>query len=238
MLGAARWVLVFALDAGWLLPSMAFAIVPQVHDNGKFFDADTVKKADALPTIQKIQEGYKKDVVVLTYDKIPEDVFKHINYDPKNREAFFDQWARHEAQQGKVNGIIILISKDQKHKDSTWIQEDVGEYTEENAFRPADRKALHNIFENNWAKNRNEALVEALQFIDQRMGYEHQKVSSAKAGVAAGGTGPVHTAPLPGHHDNGGSNILGWVCVGLFALVVVWVIFGVIRAFTRSAGGG
>ena len=49
MLGAARWTVVSALLAGWLLlPSTAFAIVPQVHDHGKFFKAETVKEASQL----------------------------------------------------------------------------------------------------------------------------------------------------------------------------------------------
>ena len=80
MLGAARWTVVSALVAGWLLlPSAAFAIVPQVHDHGKFFKPETVKEADAI--LLKIQDKYKKDVVVETFPKIPDEIQKSYHED-------------------------------------------------------------------------------------------------------------------------------------------------------------
>ena len=72
MLGAARWTLVPALVASLLWPGPAQAIVPQVYDHGKFFDAETVKKADAQ--IKRIQDKYKRDVLVETYDVIPPEI--------------------------------------------------------------------------------------------------------------------------------------------------------------------
>src|SRR5580700_8054595 len=105
MLGAARWALVPALIAGWLLlPGTALALTPQVYDHGKFFDAKTIEKANAL--LDKIEKKYKKDVVVVTYDKIPDDVLKELSYektDPASRKEFFDRWAKREAKNGKVN---------------------------------------------------------------------------------------------------------------------------------------
>ena len=97
MLGAARWALVPALRAGCLLlPSTALALTPQVYDHGKFFDAKTIERANAL--LQKIEKNYKKDVVVVTFDQIPKDILDHIKYDPVNRKSFFQQWAKHEAK--------------------------------------------------------------------------------------------------------------------------------------------
>src|SRR5262249_43744890 len=95
MLCAARRALVPALIAGWLLlPATAHAIVPQVHEHGekKFFKEETVREANAL--IQKIAQRYKKDVVVETYDKIPDDIAKKFNYDVNRRDEFFDRWAK------------------------------------------------------------------------------------------------------------------------------------------------
>src|SRR5262245_49754947 len=91
MLCAARWSLVPAVVAAWLLmPAAAFAINPQVHDNGKFFSSDAVSKADAQ--IKRISERYKKDVVIETFDKIPDSLLKKFTYDDKKRDPFFENW--------------------------------------------------------------------------------------------------------------------------------------------------
>src|SRR5437870_9515514 len=144
MLGAARWTVVSALVAGWLLlPSAAYAIVPQVHDHGKLFKAETVKEADAI--LLKIQEKYKKDVVVETFDKIPDEVLQRYKYAPdlESRKAFFHRWVADKASEAKVNGVYLLICKDQNHKNSTWIEEEVGEESRQKAFTESDRKELH-----------------------------------------------------------------------------------------------
>src|SRR5882724_5066524 len=165
MLGAARWTVVSALVAGWLLmPSAAFAIVPQVHDHGKFFKSETVKEADAI--LLKIQEKYKKDVVVETFDKIPDEVLQRFKYDPKDRKAFFHRWVADLVSQGKVNGVYVLICKDQNHDNSTWIEEEVGEHSRAAAFPETDRKELHQIFSAEWSKDRNAALLDGLRFIE------------------------------------------------------------------------
>src|SRR5258708_5411656 len=103
MLGAARWTVVSALVAGWLLlPSAAFAIVPSVHDNGKFFQPETVKKANAV--IKRIEDKYKKDVVVETFAEIPEEVIKKHRYDGANRDAFYRAWVDDVADEVGANG--------------------------------------------------------------------------------------------------------------------------------------
>ena len=124
MLGAARWTLVSTLVAASLiLPGTASAIVPQVHDYGKFFKPETVAKADAQ--IKMIAERYKKDVVVETFEKIPDDVKSKFNYDrdtPDVRDRFFRAWRDDLANRAGVNGIVVLISRDQYHDKGTSIR--------------------------------------------------------------------------------------------------------------------
>jgi hypothetical protein len=235
MLGAARWGLVPTLIAGWLLlPSTALALTPQVYDHGKFFDAKTIEKANDL--LKRIEKVHKKDVVVITYDKIPDDVLARIKYDPKNRKSFFHQWAQHEAKAGEVNGIVILIAKDQNHNGTTWVEEDVGENTRDKEFKEADRDDLHNIFTNKWKEDHNAALLDGLQFIDGRMTF-HQRQRGSQPGAV---TPPTTTTTTAAHHDNAGWNIFGLVCIGLCVLLGIWLIVGLIRAFSGGgyAGGG
>ena len=52
-----------------------------------------------------------------------------------------------KASEAKVNGVYLLICKDQNHKNSTWIEEEVGEESRQKAFTESDRKELHRIFD-------------------------------------------------------------------------------------------
>src|SRR5438093_494833 len=107
MLGAKRWSLLAAVLAGWLLAVPAQAVVPQVHDHGKFFDPATVEKANAL--IKKIDQTYKKEVVVETFRGIPEErLKKHPYQEPNNndkeyRKKYYDEWVSEIAREQGAN---------------------------------------------------------------------------------------------------------------------------------------
>ena len=90
--------------------------MPQVHDNGKFFDAETITKANAM--IKRIEEKYKKDVVVETFAEIPLHVKTKFNYSPETREAFYHKWRDYLAEQAGVNGVIVIICKDNGNTQS------------------------------------------------------------------------------------------------------------------------
>jgi uncharacterized protein len=242
MLGAARWTVVSALVAGWLLlPSTAQAINPQVRDGGKFFKPDTVKKADEQ--IKHIEERYKKDVVVETFGEIPEDVYKQFDY-KADRVAFYRAWRNDMAKRAGVNGLIVLIVKDQYNGGKTHIETAVGGETLKKAFSPADEEKLSDILAKNFATDPDGRLLDALQFIDKQMAAHFKTAGPANnPGVVAQQPAPRDSGEgsTTRHHDNTGPNILGWICVGLFVIVVVWLIIGLIRAFTRPAvpyGGG
>ena len=133
MLGAARLPLVAALLAGWLLaPAPVWAIVPQVNDQGKFFDADAIKKADA--EIKKIERDHKKDVAVETFDHIPESILKKYNFDPDKRKASYLAWMQEQSEGESINGVMILIVKDKDHEIKAWIEIGVGRETAKKAF--------------------------------------------------------------------------------------------------------
>src|SRR5271155_5871466 len=144
MLGVTRWTVLPGLLASWLLlPAMAHAIVPQVRDNGKFFDTQTVDKANAL--IKKIEAKYKKDVAVDTFAEIGYEVAKRFQYDPKNRNAFYVRWLDYLAEDGAINGIVVLIVKDQYNENKTHIEIGVGRETQKKAFTLGNRSELFNI---------------------------------------------------------------------------------------------
>jgi uncharacterized protein len=242
MLCAARWALATTLLAGWLvLPSAAHAINPQVHDQGKFFSPDTIKKADA--ELKRIEEKYKKDVVVETYGSIPEDIFKRYSYDEKNRDAFFDKWATDLEEKAGANGILILLSKDQFKEGRVRVEIGVGKETQKKWFTIANRNevrdmlkaAVKSALEEKDPRKYDQGLMDALRHIDNTMAAH--KVEAAAPPIAQQKPAPQQ-APTTTHHDSGGPNILGWICIGLCVLLGIWLVVGLIRAFSGYGYGG
>jgi TPM domain len=231
-LGFARWTVLPGLLASWLLlPAMAHAIVPQVRDNGKFFDTQTVAKANAL--IKKIEEKYKKDVAVETYGEISDEVAKRFQYDPKNRSAFYERWVDYLAEGSTINGVVVLIVKDQHNKNITHIEVGVGRDTQRKAFTLANRNELVSILKDGF-KQPNQALLDGLRFIEDTLAAH---IAREPAPVA--GQNPAHSAPAhQAVHDNGGSNILGWVCIGLCVLAAIWLVMALFRAMSGGVGRG
>jgi len=228
MLGAARWSLVLALVAGWLLvPGTAHAIVPQVRDGGKFFKAQDVSRANLL--IKDIEKKYKKDVVVETFGEISDENAKKFQYDPKNRPAFYASWRDSIAEGGAINGIVVLIVKDQHNENKTHIEVGVGKETQKRAFTPTNAKELFNILNDNFSIGQpGQGLLHSLKFINDTLA-SHQAREGAPIGVQK-------QTPARADQEVAGSGILGWVCIGLCVLAGIWLVAGLFRAFSGGAG--
>ncbi len=232
MLGAARWTLVPALVVSWLLfPSTAQAIVPKVYDNGKFFDAETVKKADAQ--IKLIEEKYKRDVVVETFATIPQDVLDRFKYDEKNRDAFFQKWIADLEERGGVNGIMILLSKDQFKENRTRVEVGVGKVTVKRDFTIANRNDLAKILKENIAEKKYDSgLLDGLLYVENTLATQH------KASAVAAQPVPIRGAKPRGDHAEDavaqpGNAWLGYLCIGLCVLAGIWLVMGLVLRFQR-----
>jgi TPM domain len=233
MLGVARWILVPGLVVSWLLlPNTALAIVPQVRDNGKFFDAQTITQANAF--IKKIEAKFKKDVAVDTFGEISDEISKRFQYDAKNRDPFFARWVDSLAEGGEIDGVVILIAKDQHAGNKTHIEVGVGRNTQKRAFTLANRTELFNILKQGFgSKQPNQALLDGLRYIETTLSAHQARESAPIAAQNQHRPAPVREAD----HGAGGSNILGWVCIGVCVLAAIWLVFGLIRAFSGGGGG-
>ena len=69
----------------------------QVKDEGGFFSAEAVAKADAK--IQEIDRQFKKSILVETVSGIPDDLQKQ--YGEQGRAKFFSQWAAERQREGR-----------------------------------------------------------------------------------------------------------------------------------------
>src|SRR4051812_31067271 len=79
-----------------------------IVDEGQFFSADTIAKADQQ--IADIKRQFGKDLRVETYPQIPPDLAGQYSADRK--DAFYVQWAQRQGRQANVDGVIVLITRE------------------------------------------------------------------------------------------------------------------------------
>jgi hypothetical protein len=132
-----RWtpVLCVLILAAWLVPAgSAHAVFPPpIKDDGKFFKAETLEKANKK--IREIYEKYKKDVVIETIESLTADQEKKLKEEGKPK--FFAKLALDRARAVGVNGIYIVLSKKPTH-----LQVHMDPNTQKRAFTVANRKML------------------------------------------------------------------------------------------------
>jgi hypothetical protein len=100
--------------AAWLVfVSPAAADAPEVKDEGKFFSAEAIKKANEV--IREIYKKYEQDLLVETYATVPggaEEAEKVKKMTAEERSSYFKKWAAKRADDAALKGVIILICKD------------------------------------------------------------------------------------------------------------------------------
>jgi uncharacterized protein len=227
-----RSLLLPLLLAGWL--GGAATASATVRDDGKFFKPETV--ATVNKEINEIRERYKKDLVIETYKSYkdidgPEKSRESVNLqDREERNKAFSKWAVERAEKLKVNGIYILICREPSH-----FQIEVGNKTLSKEFTLADRHKLEQILQTNFKEKKfDEGLQEAVDFVHTAIrrnvaNPEHESRQKAQPSHPAGGGG------------GGGFNVMHWLLIGGAVLLGIWLISGLIRAFSgagRGYGGG
>jgi len=236
MMRFARWALIPAMLCTWLLaagPASAQNRAParEVQDEAGFFSPAAVQKANAV--IAEIHRAYKKDVLIETFVSAPADA-KSLDLSNKNVEReYFQKWAARRFKSDQVDGIYVLICKDPK-----WVQPAVGQRTRElGIFTNQNRDELGRIFlKDLHAGKPDEALLQAVNYVRDTL-RTHAQAVRGNAQVFPVPPGQVHQRGAPVEENDWRSHIFGWVCLGIVALLVIWLVFGLIRAFTTPRGG-
>jgi hypothetical protein len=103
-----------ALFAWLVLAGPAVAIAPEIKDDGKFFSADAIKKANE--EIRDIERKYERDLLIETFPTVPDNQADKVKaMSREDRENFFRKWAEKRAQDVVVNGVYILVCRDPAH---------------------------------------------------------------------------------------------------------------------------
>jgi uncharacterized membrane protein YgcG len=101
---------------GWALglAGLFAAVAPEVNDQGKFFSAAAVKKAN--DRILDIARKFDRDVLVETFEVIPGTPAEKIKeMSVKERDAFFRQWVKKRCEEKAVHGFYVLVTREPKY---------------------------------------------------------------------------------------------------------------------------
>lgn len=197
------------------------AVAASISDDGKFFSAAAVAKAEGK--INEINRDYKKDLLIVTVAKVPEPL--QAKYKELGKNEFFVYWARKRAEEAKVRGMYILICRDPEH-----LQMEIDRETRVKAFTLADRKRLvDKIVPLMREKKYDAALAETVDFIGTTL--------RANPGKPAGRSNSAAHAPEQAAEHHGASPWV-WVVIVIVVLLGVWLLIGIVRAISGSGGGG
>jgi uncharacterized protein len=202
----------------------ASVVVEPIKDEGKFFSEKAVREAESV--IADIQKKYKKDVIIETFAKKKDDVT-------------VSDWAKQRARERNVNGVYVLICK-----EPPAMQVDTGGETAKKVFTHDDARATYEVMKKYFHdKKYDEGLLEGVRFIEKKMG------ENTGGGAKTNNTEKTEKAPLtgPSSTSSGGKtampaagphfNWLGLVCPLLIVIGVVWLVIGLVRAFTGMGRG-
>ena len=131
---------------------------PAIKDDGKFFKADALEKANKK--IKELYEKYKKDVVIETIASVPTDLEK--KFKEQGAKKFFASHAVERVKTLGVNGIYILVCK-----TPGYLQIEMDSDTRKKEFTNSDRAKVNKSFRKSLGDEKpDEGLAETLDAIE------------------------------------------------------------------------
>lgn len=163
--------------------------IHQAWDEAHFVKKQTLDQVDQI--LQELHDRSGKDLMIETFASIPDDLKPNLEKDGKDK--FYTTWARSEAFQLGVNGIIILVTGDPAH-----LQIEVGRDTQQKAFTIADRDELVKRMADSFgAKDFDGGLIMAAQFVRDRVARNMGGASAPPATQPAPSSQPTGASPAP-----------------------------------------
>lgn len=106
-----RWLVALL---GLLAARPVLAVAPVIKDEGKFFSAEAIQKANE--GIREIARQTGRDLLVETFPSVPADQVEKVKaMSADERAEFWRTWARQRADQAVVNGVYILVCRTPSH---------------------------------------------------------------------------------------------------------------------------
>ncbi|MCS7269671.1 MAG: hypothetical protein NZ703_01180 [Gemmataceae bacterium] len=206
------------------------------NDKTQLFSDEGIRKARAI--VEK--EAFV--ALEVTFDLFNTPPRGEVPSGEKERAKFFLELARELATADKARGIYVLVNR-----SPGYIQVLVDKATRDRGFTSDNEKHLRDLLLKGFREAatvekddkqkamqvRDEALIRAVEYIVRDLKGTSPPASTktrqeANHGVA-GGNGD--------RFSETGSSLAGWICIGLLVLLAVWLIVGLIRAFSGMGGG-
>jgi hypothetical protein len=139
------------------------AVAPEIKDDGKFFSAEAIKKANEQ--IREICRKFDKDLLIETYPTPPAgDLDKVKNLSREERTKYFRKWAEERVKERVVNGVYVLICK-----DPTFLYVDVTSKAQA-VFSVKNGLKVRDLLVAAFSEKRfDEGLAEAVRFVQEKL---------------------------------------------------------------------
>lgn len=207
-----------------------------IDDKAEAFSKEGIKKAE--DAFHNITFKSTTELTIVTFAKVPESKrtkFEELKSDKAERNRFFGEWARELAKNRNTRGIFVLICR-----EGSGIHAISDRQTDaKRGFDDADLKRLEGKIATGFVnaskleskdgpeamKIRDDALIEAVNYSIAEL-----KDTSAPDAVVKNDASSEKKAS--------GMSTGGWICIGISVLLGVWLLIGLIRAFSGGGGGG
>jgi uncharacterized protein len=207
---------------------------PRVEDNAGFFSPNALNQANER--IAQIKRDHGKDLYIETHASIPAELREQ--YQPEQRQQFFDAWSKQRAAELKVDGVLVLITR-----EPSFLKVTAGGDTQRQAFLPADMNRLREAMTEQFRSQRfDHGLLAGVDLV--RSTFAQSLPARGAGGGSAGapargretaGERAPAGAPAPAPAPRTGSPLGGmssWLCIGAAVLVA----FFLFRAMRNRAG--
>ncbi len=235
-----RWLLraVFgAVLAGGCGLSIALAAQPgdlTIRDNLKLFSEAGIKAAQQ--DIAMIRATPTVHLTVETFDKLPEDVKRKVfaaKGDKNELSKIYSQWSLERAKANPVGAYVMIVFD--KAAEARAIRARTSDKMTQKIGQTADDQ-IAKIFSDAMKKAQEQSPSEAVKTLDAAL-LDTVKLLKDKMHEAEVIRTQAATSPASAK-NNTSNTIAGWLCIGLMVLMGLWLIVGLIRAFTGGGGAG
>lgn len=220
-------------NAATALASKAPAHEPaqlMIEDNAQMLSSSAKDKAKSI--IAESRGDPNRQVHIETYDALTPAERTELE---KDKAGFWKKWE--ESKRLGERGVVILINRSPGHvsvkaaklyheRGFTEDKEQKIKNTLLEAFQKAHQAKTDGKSEAEQTAIRDAALISTAEYLKAELPTNISNAPQTKEGQKAAGNG------------GGGSNIMSYICIGLAIMLGVWLIFGLIRAFTGGGGGG
>ncbi len=207
-----------------------------VKDNGSVFTADGIRKAEDAFEAVTFQAPTK--LAVVTFGKVPEGkraAFEAAK-DKQDKDRFFREWAEEVARSSGKPDVLVFISME----GSTVRAIDDRRTEVKRGFDDKDLRTVRDKFvagfkpgagEDSAAKlaRHDAALLESVNFVADQL---------KDTTLPANQNGRRANAPANNAAETKGTSVMTYVCIGIVALLGIWLVIGVVRMMMGGGGGG